>query len=173
MQKIVTGVNNQDIQRKLLLERNLTLDKAIQLATSIQQSSDAAKSLAHPTINAIERTPKRKFNLNRQQSLALVQVQLDVIVATAHTHLSSVNSSLPRATSVTSKAILLKPACQRLHLHSRLLASPGRPIISDNTMLIFTTAIVMTKVRRNPVLEQSSTSFPCLHLHIPLSNYPF
>ena len=61
-EKFATGVNNQDIglQRKLL-ERNLTLDKAIQLATSIQQSSDAAKSLAPPTKNAIERTPKRKF----------------------------------------------------------------------------------------------------------------
>ncbi|GFS07631.1 polyprotein [Elysia marginata] len=41
-EKFVTGVNNIDIQRKLLQERNLTLDKALQLATSIQQSSDAA-----------------------------------------------------------------------------------------------------------------------------------
>ncbi|GFS08536.1 polyprotein [Elysia marginata] len=54
-EKFVTGVNNIDIQRKLLQERNLTLDKALQLATSIQQSSDAAKLMAPPSLNSIDR----------------------------------------------------------------------------------------------------------------------
>ena len=172
-EKFVTGVNNQDIQRKLLLERNLTLDKAIQLATSIQQSSDAAKSLTPPTINAIERTQKRKFNFKPA-------AKSSASTSTTRCHRCNGPHTPQRCKfkSATcykckSKAILLKPACQRLHLNSRLLASPGLPIISDNTMLIFTTAFLMTKVRRNPVPEQSSTSFPCLHLHIPLSTYPF
>ncbi|GFS27282.1 transposon Tf2-8 polyprotein [Elysia marginata] len=38
-EKVVTGVNHVDIQRKLILETNLTLDKAIQIATSQLQSS--------------------------------------------------------------------------------------------------------------------------------------
>ena len=100
-EKFVTGVNNQDIQRKLLLERSLTLDKAIQLATSIQQSSDAAKSLPPPTINAIERTQKRKFNFNPA-------AKPSASTSTTRCHRCGVNSSLPRATSVTSKAILLR-----------------------------------------------------------------
>ena len=52
-EKFVTGVNSPDIQRKLLLESDLKLEKAIQLAMSFQQSSDAARSLAPSEIHAV------------------------------------------------------------------------------------------------------------------------
>ena len=53
-EKFVTGVNSPDVQRKLLLETDLTLEKAIQLATSFQQSSDAARSLTPSAIHAVD-----------------------------------------------------------------------------------------------------------------------
>ena len=57
-EKFVTGLNNQEIQRKLLLEKNLTLQKAVQLATSMQQTSDAVKSLAPPSVNVVQSVKK-------------------------------------------------------------------------------------------------------------------
>ncbi|GFO21695.1 hypothetical protein PoB_004820000 [Plakobranchus ocellatus] len=43
-ERFVTGVNNVKIQQKLLLDAKLTLGKAIQLATSNQQTTGAARA---------------------------------------------------------------------------------------------------------------------------------
>ena len=44
-EKFVTGINSVEIQRKLMIEKNLTLDSAVKIATSMQQSTQAANSL--------------------------------------------------------------------------------------------------------------------------------
>ncbi|KAK3798401.1 hypothetical protein RRG08_041701 [Elysia crispata] len=50
-EKFVTGLNNSDIQRKLILERDLTIDKAIHLAASMERSHEAAKAMGPPALN--------------------------------------------------------------------------------------------------------------------------
>ena len=45
------------MQRKLIFERDLTLDKAIQLATAMKPSTNAARSMTPqtPAVNAVSR----------------------------------------------------------------------------------------------------------------------
>ncbi|GFS26154.1 transposon Tf2-11 polyprotein [Elysia marginata] len=67
-EKFVTGVNHVEIQRKLILETNLTLDKAIQIAKFQLQSSEAARALAPPAVNALhDRASKPPRNQRQNQ----------------------------------------------------------------------------------------------------------
>ncbi|GFS18344.1 polyprotein [Elysia marginata] len=67
-EKFVTGVNHVEIQRKLILETNLTLDKAIQIATSQLQSSEAARALVPPAVNALhDKASKPPWNQRQNQ----------------------------------------------------------------------------------------------------------
>ena len=48
-EKFVTGVNHEQIQRKLLMEKELTLDKAIDIALTFQLTTEGAHQLTHNT----------------------------------------------------------------------------------------------------------------------------
>ena len=52
-ERFVTGVNNNAIQRKLLLETDLTLDKAVTIAISISQTNEGAKALESGQVHAM------------------------------------------------------------------------------------------------------------------------
>ena len=63
-ERFVTGVSNNAIQRKLLLETDLTLDKAVTIAISISQTNEGAKSLESGQVHAISN--KFKSNSSKQ-----------------------------------------------------------------------------------------------------------
>ena len=70
-EKFVTGVNHVEIQRKLVIESNLDLDKAIQIATSMLQSSEAARSLTQSVVNVVDekrQSAGKRGNRNHQHS---------------------------------------------------------------------------------------------------------
>ena len=67
-EKFVTGLNNSDIQRKLILERDLTIDKAIHLAASMERSHEAAKAMGPPALNAVDhRSRHNQSNYKNQR----------------------------------------------------------------------------------------------------------
>ena len=63
-ERFVTDVNNNAIQRKLLLETDLTLDKAVTIAISISQTNEGAKALESGQVHAISN--KFKSNSSKQ-----------------------------------------------------------------------------------------------------------
>ena len=67
-EKFVTGLNDSDIQRKLILERDLTIDKAIHLAASMERSHEAAKAMGPPALNAVDhRSRHNESNYKNQR----------------------------------------------------------------------------------------------------------
>ncbi|KAK3795685.1 hypothetical protein RRG08_041690 [Elysia crispata] len=67
-EKFVTGLNNSDIQRKLILERDLTIDKALHLAASMERSHEAAKAMGPPALNAVDhRSRHNQSNYKNQR----------------------------------------------------------------------------------------------------------
>ena len=63
-ERFATGVNNNEIQRKLLVEPDLTLDKAVTLAISINQTNEGAKALESGQVHAMSN--KFKPNSSKQ-----------------------------------------------------------------------------------------------------------
>ena len=164
-EKFVTGLNNSDIQRKLILQRDLTIDKAIHLTASMERSHAAAKAMGPPALNAVDhrsRHNQSNYKNQRQTKTNAHGNNNKCHRCNARMHNTSANSRLLPATKVANRAISLKPVCRKRQLpvpvHNEGVAA-GRisPIISANTSLIL-------QSRPRVVMRyRSSTSSPFLH----------
>ena len=115
-ERFVTGVNNNAIQRKLLLETDLTLDKAVTIAISISQTNEGAKALESGQVHVMSN--KFKSNSSKQSHYRHGNGQPRpsrylAIAAEVPICRTVVNLRALHATSVQNKDIIQKLASQR------------------------------------------------------------
>lgn len=60
--RLVSGLRNEDIQRKLMAEKNLTFQKALDMAVSLELATQNVKSLHEPALETVSQVNNRMKN---------------------------------------------------------------------------------------------------------------
>ena len=156
--RLVCGISDDCIQRRLLVERELTFEKVVESATATEMASknliDAGRRLARPAVTTISTRAKKKLNLH------IFSQNESAIAAVETTIPGAANTRTKCVTNVKRKATWLKYVEERRNLQSKTSMGAGR--MANKEPILLKKAPIkrlchVSPVRRSKEIAQSGS----------------